>query len=433
MLLLPAILAVGVWGLLVVPAGAIADNPITLEIPVGSIQEVTGLEQYLSVLYQFIISAIAILSAVMLMFNGMRWATAGGSSEMIGVAKEGVISAIIGLLIALTSFLLLSIINPALVNFLDITLPAFVSTARSPSSATPVGGNIIINGCSLDTLSGLDALWETGHTSVKQSVPSVERCTSGNIRLNIGDTLSRTGVAIAVNQSHGGVSPILMLAMMKAESGYCSNAYSTISNPDGIDSHACGVVQMLPDTATRFAADCGLQVTRTATGELDKDATCDTIIENPDKAICMMGKYVNQIDNTSHSRENFQSDIAAGYNGGICGTRNGKKNGALCDSNTCSGQKFWECEANEGYAETRNYVANIGRYKDELCRNLGGEVIETQLEGEDVDEPEELADGSCADASDTSDPDCTVTEPEEEEADATAEEEAVPEEEEPAE
>ena len=32
---------------------------------------------------------------------------------------------------------------------------------------------------------------------------------------------------------------------------------------------------------------------------------------------------------------------------------------ALNKSKTCSGKLWWECEANSGYLETRNYVRNI--------------------------------------------------------------------------
>ena len=446
MLLMPAILAVGVWGLLVVPAGAVADVPITLEIPVGNINEVAGLEQYLSVLYQFIISAIAILSVVMLMFNGMRWATAGGSSEMVGVAKEGVISAFIGLIIALTSFLLLNIINPALVNFLDITLPPFTG-ATNPT--TDAGGRLAINGCSLDTRA--DALYEYSDSYdadltqlTKSAVPDVNRCpASARMRDGIGGSLTNHQVRNAVTSAEGNISPILMLAMMKAESDYCSNAWSTFTQNDVVG-HACGVVQMKPETAAEnYANDCSLEVTRTADGQLNKDATCDTIIENPAKAICMMGLYINQMDNTSHTRENNQADIAASYNGG---------RGAVLDSNGCAGLKRWECEEdsnNDGeldYEETRKYVRNIRQYKDELCRNLGGEVIEvgeTQFESDgqcvefNSNDPDcnnvTTADGDCNDAFPDLDPDCSAEDnapTDEEEADASAEEEEIPAEEE---
>lgn len=121
-----------------------SERPLLLEIPVGNITQVGNLTEYIAVLYQFIIAAVAILSAVMLMFNGMRWATAGGSSEMLGVAKGGVVNAIIGLLIALTSFLLLNVINPQLTN-----LSAICPTGISVTPIGPAGS--VFQECNGDT------------------------------------------------------------------------------------------------------------------------------------------------------------------------------------------------------------------------------------------------------------------------------------------
>lgn len=389
-----------------VPAvGSAPERPLLLEIPVGTTTEVSGLEEYLSILYEFIIAAIAILSAVMLMFNGMRWATAGGSSETLGVAKGGVINAIIGLLIALTSFVLLNVINPALVNFGRLSLPGIITPERTVPGVG-AGGRYAINGCSLDNLT----------LSGSQALPTVRVCTSGNIIEGLGQPLARSEVARAINIGRGQISPILILAIMKKESSFCSNAFSS--------AYACGVIQTLPGTARRFDNGCGINLSEV------RATACNEIINNPEEAICMGARYLNENKNSSYARAG-EEDITAAYNGGTCGKRaDGSWNGALCDSRTCQGLKFWECEANTGYAETRNYVIQVGRYKDEFCRALGGTVIINNGgpavgAGEsDADVPVEVSDGICEDAADVDDPDCVASEDESaaEEADASVEE-----------
>ena len=57
-------------------------------------------------------------------------------------------------------------------------------------------------------------------------------------------------------------------------------------------------------------------------------------------------QYINQLSNQFNTMEN----VIAGYNGGA---------GANKNSVTCPGQTYWACAANEGYAETRNYVPNV--------------------------------------------------------------------------
>jgi D-alanyl-D-alanine dipeptidase len=95
---------------------------IHLEVGIGSLSQLTEpyLANYIVNAYQFIVSSIGIVAAVMIMFNGMRWVTAGGNSENVGVAKTGISNAIIGLLIAVTSYVLLNAVNPSLVGFKEL-------------------------------------------------------------------------------------------------------------------------------------------------------------------------------------------------------------------------------------------------------------------------------------------------------------------------
>lgn len=116
---------------------------VPLEVGIGAVSSVTSLSNYISQAYQFIVSSIGIVAAVMIMFNGMRWVTAGGNSENVNVARGGISSAIIGLLIAVTSYVLLYAVNSSLVNLVDICPEGldFSNSTASTSWSTCPGQN----------------------------------------------------------------------------------------------------------------------------------------------------------------------------------------------------------------------------------------------------------------------------------------------------
>src|SRR3989344_8157061 len=78
--------------------------------------------QYVSALYQYSVGIAAILAMVMIMVGGFLWLTSAGSPDRVGKAKEFITSAIMGLALALFSFVILYTINPRLVNLGGVEL-----------------------------------------------------------------------------------------------------------------------------------------------------------------------------------------------------------------------------------------------------------------------------------------------------------------------
>ena len=80
--------------------------------------------EYIAGIYKYAIGIIGILAAVVLMIGGVIWIVDGGSATMIGEAKAWIGASLTGLIIALTSYVILYQVNPALVGFkgLNITL-----------------------------------------------------------------------------------------------------------------------------------------------------------------------------------------------------------------------------------------------------------------------------------------------------------------------
>lgn len=72
---------------------------------------------YLAGFYKFFVGIVGILAAVMILYAGVQWVLAAGNQTRIQGAKNIIFSAVIGIVIAFTSYLLLYLLNPALINY----------------------------------------------------------------------------------------------------------------------------------------------------------------------------------------------------------------------------------------------------------------------------------------------------------------------------
>ncbi len=101
----------------------------TLEQPFGGESVISNLAQYIQTVYQFALGIVGIFAVVLIMFGGLRWVAAAGNESVIGEAKEIIISAVTGLVIALLSYTILAFINP---QTTDLSLSVF----RIPNTFT---------------------------------------------------------------------------------------------------------------------------------------------------------------------------------------------------------------------------------------------------------------------------------------------------------
>lgn len=72
---------------------------------------------YIVSIFNYGIGIVGILAAVVLMFGGVLWIMAGGSAEKISEAKKWIGASLAGLIIALSSYMILYQINPKLTIF----------------------------------------------------------------------------------------------------------------------------------------------------------------------------------------------------------------------------------------------------------------------------------------------------------------------------
>ncbi len=137
------------------------------------------ISEYVAAIYKYGVGVAAILAVVMIMIGGFVWLTSAGVPERIGKAKDFIISALSGLLLALFSFIILQTVNPELVSLGALNVqsvqeidPHTYEPTYSESSGTGTTG--------------------TGSTG---TVPQVEEA-SDLTEQQIRDELSESGIGV---------------------------------------------------------------------------------------------------------------------------------------------------------------------------------------------------------------------------------------------
>ncbi len=90
--------------------------PVKLNTPLAGLTEITGLQNYIVIIYKFLIGSAGILAGIMIVIAGFEWLTAAGDSGKIKHSREKIMNALIGLVLALGSYTILYTINPALLS-----------------------------------------------------------------------------------------------------------------------------------------------------------------------------------------------------------------------------------------------------------------------------------------------------------------------------
>jgi hypothetical protein len=143
------------------------------------------------------------------------------------------------------------------------------------------------------------------------------------------------------------------------------NESSCRINPPSSGAGAYGLMQLKPETAARFRAECNLYTEDKSGGRIPDtiDAGWLQSEVNVEKVICVASKFLDSLVGACGSEPR---NLAAGYNGGPGACR------ASVDCNqtpSCSGgaMQAWECPwddvahrvANKGYNETRIYAPKV--------------------------------------------------------------------------
>jgi len=100
------------------------------------------LGEYLTAIYDLAMKFGGLIAAIMLMAGGVLWLISGGDASKVNQAKEILAGSVAGLTILLSSYLLLTIANPNLVNFRGLTLIR-VQEKNLPDTEATAGGTAL--------------------------------------------------------------------------------------------------------------------------------------------------------------------------------------------------------------------------------------------------------------------------------------------------
>lgn len=125
------------------------NDPIPLQVPIpntagGNISSVDNFSIYLAIVYKFFVYAIGIVAVAYLGWGGFQWLMAAGDAGKITEAKNTIQGAIIGLLLAAGSFVLLNVINSRLVTPKVFKIPKIKPLYLTTQYCSDLTGNVIL-------------------------------------------------------------------------------------------------------------------------------------------------------------------------------------------------------------------------------------------------------------------------------------------------
>ena len=87
-------------------------------------------------IYKFVVGLAAIAAVIVMMAGGYTWLFAGGNASKVGEAKSLIGSAVLGLFLALGSYMILYLINPELIELSNLKIKTVTPISVSSSGST---------------------------------------------------------------------------------------------------------------------------------------------------------------------------------------------------------------------------------------------------------------------------------------------------------
>jgi hypothetical protein len=129
--------------------------PVHLAIPIGGIDQVDGLPDYINLAYRYLVTVVLIVAIVMVVYGGFRYLV-GASLGDIQAGKKIILDAIVGMLLVLGAYTILSTVNPATtilslkapepIECQNLDIPEAVKNARCNSDSDCGGGKRCVEG-----------------------------------------------------------------------------------------------------------------------------------------------------------------------------------------------------------------------------------------------------------------------------------------------
>jgi hypothetical protein len=265
------------------------------------------LPEYIKVLVRIAIGVIGILAVVMIVISGVQYMGSAMVTEKEG-AKQRLTGAVLGLILAVSSVLLLRTINPQLTS-LSIGDGKFQGGVDGVAEVINIPDKLKISG-------GGDYLRSKGE---------------GGKNPNVTKNITTYDAQLKIAAKEFSVSCTVLKAHAYAESGMDPKAVS----PAG----AQGLIQLMPATF--------------------KEANVGSNAFDPQTNARAAAKYIAGLSQNPCPANKASSCVGGSYNRYSTAGYNAGK-GANAASADCSGKTKWECEINgAGYKETREYVDRV--------------------------------------------------------------------------
>lgn len=142
------------------------DKLATITCRTGEECNIPWIGQYINGIYNYAFAIVGILAAIILMVGGVMWIISAGDASKVTQAKELIIGSISGLIILTSSYFILNIVNPDLVNLKGIDVASIreinIGTIENGSDSV---GNALGTCASDDSVVSISGLVSTSATS----------------------------------------------------------------------------------------------------------------------------------------------------------------------------------------------------------------------------------------------------------------------------
>ena len=140
------------WSLPLLSFAAFEGYKITTPFARLKAGQTYSIAQYISTILTFSFGAIGVVALGAIVYWSLKWILSQGSSSAIAQAKEGMWSAVWGVVLLFASYVILNTINPALVDLQatesSLTLPRVTAPTSTPTSTLTDCSVVIAHGLS---------------------------------------------------------------------------------------------------------------------------------------------------------------------------------------------------------------------------------------------------------------------------------------------
>lgn len=152
----------------------------------------TWIAQYVSSIYKYAVAVVGILAVVVMMFGGARWIVSGGNASAITDAKAWIASSLTGLILILTSYIILYTVNPGLVSYKAMSLQEVEKGKEMEEEYIAESANVVLTESTNTTVKDF--------TNIKFSSKAASDVSKLNPKvINLLKTLDGAGIKVNVS------------------------------------------------------------------------------------------------------------------------------------------------------------------------------------------------------------------------------------------